>query len=136
MPRLRTRLCFEDSDIDGAIRVHEHFDRYLRRHRLGRLEPLYDDPAAAIRKQVYGGYHQAGTTRMSARPEDGVLDRDLAVHGFRDLFVASSSAFVTSSQANTTFTIVVFALRLADHLLGAHGRRSHRHAAYAPQLET
>jgi hypothetical protein len=117
MPRLRTRLRFEDTDIQGALHVHDHFDRYLRRHGLGRLEPLYDDPAAAIRKQVYGGYHQAGTTRMSTRPEDGVVDRNLAVHGFQDLFVASSSAFVTSSQANTTFMIVVFALRLADHLV-------------------
>ena len=133
MPRLRTRLSFEDSDVQGAIRVHEHFDRYLRCHGLGQLEPLYDDLAAAVRKQVYGGYHQAGTTRMSARPKNGVLDRDLAVHGFRDLFVASSSAFVTSSQANTTFMIVVFALRLADHLLGARARRSDHHAAYAPQ---
>jgi hypothetical protein len=53
---------------------------------------------------------------MSARPDDGVLDRQLAVHGFEDLFVASSSAFVTSSQANSTVVIVVFALRLAEHL--------------------
>jgi choline dehydrogenase-like flavoprotein len=121
MARLRTCMHFDDSDVQGAVQVHKHFDRYLRRHQLGHLQPLYDDPATAIRKQVYGGYHQAGKTRMSARAEDGVLDRDLAVHGFRDLFVASSSAFVTSSQANTTFMIVVFALRLADHLL--HTRR-------------
>jgi hypothetical protein len=116
MPRLEIQLRFEDIDIQNALRAHEHFDRYLRKHRLGRLEPLYDDPAAAVRKQLYSGGHQVGTTRMSACPEDGVLDRDLAVHGFDDLFVASSSAFVTSSQANMTFMIVVFALRLADHL--------------------
>jgi choline dehydrogenase-like flavoprotein len=30
--------------------------------------------------------------------------------------VASSSTFVTSGQANSTFMIVAFALRLADHL--------------------
>jgi choline dehydrogenase-like flavoprotein len=53
---------------------------------------------------------------MSARPEDGVLTPELAVHGFDDLFVASSSAFVTSSQANSTFMIVAFAVRLADRL--------------------
>jgi choline dehydrogenase-like flavoprotein len=118
MPRIRTRLCFEDDDIEGAIRAHEHFDCYLRRHGLGYLEYLYEDPAAGFREQLLDGYHQAGTTRMSARPEDGVLDPQLAVHGFDDLFVASSSAFVTSSQANSTFMIVVFALRLADHLRG------------------
>jgi choline dehydrogenase-like flavoprotein len=96
--------------------VHEHFDRYLRRHRLGYLKYLYEDLEGGFREQLRDGYHQAGTTRMSSRPEDGVLDPNLAVHGFDDLFVASSSAFVTSGQANPTFMIVVFALRLADHL--------------------
>ncbi len=116
MPRIRTRLYFGDDDIRGALDAHEHFDRYLRRYGLGRLEYVYDDPAAALREQLLDGYHQAGTTRMSSRPEAGVLDSQLAVHGFEDLFVASSSAFVTSGQANSTFMIVVFAVRLADHL--------------------
>jgi choline dehydrogenase-like flavoprotein len=116
VPRMETHLCFTDEDIRAAIRVHEHFDRYLRQYGLGRLEYLYDDLEAGFREQLLDGYHQAGTTRMSARPEDGVLDARLAVHGFDDLFVASSSAFVTSGQANSTFMIVAFALRLADHL--------------------
>jgi len=127
MPRIRTSLVFRDEDVHGAIRAHEHFDRYLRTHGLGRLEYLYEDPAAGFREQLLDGYHQAGTTRMSARPEDGVLDPQLAVHGFDDLFVASSSAFVTSGQANSTFMIVVFALRLADHL-----RRTLRHPIATP----
>ncbi len=116
MPRMGTRLCFKDEDIESAIRVHDHLDRYLRRHELGRVDYLYDDPGSAFREQLLDGYHQAGTTRMSERPGDGVLDSQLAVHGFDDLFVASSSAFVSSGQANSTFMIVVFALRLADHL--------------------
>jgi choline dehydrogenase-like flavoprotein len=116
VPRLRTQLHINDVDLQSAVRAHEHFDRYLRRHRLGYLEYLHDDPIGAIREQVFGGCHQAGTTRMSARPEDGVLDPNLALHGFEDLFVASSSAFVTSSQANSTLMILVLTLRLADHL--------------------
>ena len=53
---------------------------------------------------------------MSERPEDGVVDPNLAVHGVPNLHVASSSAFVTSSHANSTFMILVLALRLAEHL--------------------
>jgi hypothetical protein len=119
VPRLRTHLRFAEADIHNALRAHDHFDRYLRAHRLGGLAHLFGDHGtreAAIHDQLFGGYHQAGTTRMAARPEDGVLDANLAVHGIDDLHVASSSAFVTSSQANTTFMIVVFALRLAEHL--------------------
>ncbi len=119
VPRLRTRMHIDRADIDAVLRAHRHFDEYLRRHALGHLEYIvedFEDVDAAIRGRLFCGCHQSGTTRMSARPEDGVLDRDLAVHGFEDLFVASSSAFPTSSQANSTFTIVAFAVRLADHL--------------------
>jgi choline dehydrogenase-like flavoprotein len=80
------------------------------------LEWLVEDREASVLEQAGGGAHQAGTTRMSDDPEDGVVDRNLNVHGFEDLYVASSSTFVTSSQANSTFMIVVFALRLADRL--------------------
>jgi choline dehydrogenase-like flavoprotein len=130
MPRASTELRFSDEDIRGALRAHEHFDGYLRRTGLGRLDYLYDDPGACLREQLFDGYHQAGTTRMSRRPEDGVLDAELAVHGFEDLFVVSSSAFVTSGQANSTFMILVLALRLADHL-----RRALRSRADAAGLE-
>jgi hypothetical protein len=116
MPRLRTHLHFSDEDVAAVRRAHELLDRSLRRQGLGEVEMLYEDVEAAVREQLFGGYHQAGTTRMSADPANGVLDRDLAVHGFDDLFVASCSAFPTSSQANSTFTLTAFALRLADHL--------------------
>jgi choline dehydrogenase-like flavoprotein len=116
VPRLRTHLAFGEEDVDGVIRAHEQLDEYLREHELGQLVYRYADLPAAVRAQLSGGYHQAGTTRMSSSPEDGVVDRNLAVHGFADLFVASSSVFVTSGQANSTFTIIALALRLADHL--------------------
>jgi choline dehydrogenase-like flavoprotein len=116
MPRMRTHLRFHESEIEDALRAHEHLDRYLRKHKLGYLENFFDDPKVKFREQLIDGYHQAGTTRMSSHPDDGVLDPQLAVHGFNDLFVASSSAFVTSGQANSTFMIVVLAIRLAEHL--------------------
>jgi choline dehydrogenase-like flavoprotein len=91
-------------------------DEELRRHGCGHLEYLEDDLEAAVREQLFAGSHQAGTTRMSDRPEDGVVDRHLGVHGVDGLWVASSSVFVTSSQANSTFMVVVLALRLAEQL--------------------
>jgi choline dehydrogenase-like flavoprotein len=116
MPRLQTNLLFGVDDIAGVIHAHRRLDEYLRRYNLGHLEYLHQDSEAAVREQLFGGYHQAGTTRMSKLPEDGVVDDNMAIHGFDDLYVASSSTFVTSGQANSTFMIIVFALRLADHL--------------------
>jgi choline dehydrogenase-like flavoprotein len=118
MPRLRTHLHFDDDDVRAVRRAHELLDRSLREQGLGEVEYLDDDVEGAVREQLFGGYHQAGTTRMSEQAEDGVVDANLAVHGFDDLFVASSSVFPTSSQANSTFTLIAFAIRLADRLGG------------------
>jgi choline dehydrogenase-like flavoprotein len=61
-----------------------------------------------------------GTTRMSADPHAGVVDVNGRVHGMGNLFMAGSSVFPTTGNANPTLTIVALALRLADHL--KHGR--------------
>jgi choline dehydrogenase-like flavoprotein len=116
MPKLSIGLRFSQDDIDGIVRCHRLWDEYLRCQRLGQLEYLSDDPHALALSRAGGGFHQLGTTRMAARAEDGVVDQDLAVYGVRNLFVASSSAFVTAGQANPTFMLVVFAMRLAGHL--------------------
>ena len=114
--RLAIDLRFTPQDIDGIIRAHEHWDLYFRKLGVGQLEYQHDDLEQAVDRRLGGGFHQAGTTRMSAAPADGVVDQNLAVHGVPNVYVASSSAFVTSGQANSTFMIVAFAVRLADHL--------------------
>jgi choline dehydrogenase-like flavoprotein len=116
MPRLHIDIRFADEDVDGIVRAHEHWDRYLRRRGVGSLVLDRERIAEQVRGNLGGGFHQVGTTRMSRRPEDGVVDTELAVHGAPNVFVASSSTFVTSGQANSTFMIVALAVRLADHL--------------------
>jgi len=116
MPRLNISLRYSQCDVDGIIRCHQVWDEYLRRNGRGRLEYISDDPGSMAWSRMAGGSHQLGTTRMAARARDGVVDEHLAVHGVPNLAVASSSAFLTASQANPTFMIVVFALRLADRL--------------------
>jgi hypothetical protein len=116
MPRLNIDLRFSKHDVDGILRCHKIWDEYLRRNDYGHLEYVSQDPGSAVWSQLGGGSHQLGTTRMSARAEDGVVDENLAVHGLNNLFVASSSVFVTSSQANPTFMTIVLALRLVNRL--------------------
>lgn len=118
MPKIATEIVFTDDDIEGVLAAHRHWDSYLRDQGVGRLEYLSDDSADAVRKRMGGGFHQVGTTRMAKDPRDGVVDQNLAVHGVSNLHVVSSSVFVTSGQANSTFMIVVFALRLIEHLYG------------------
>jgi len=69
------------------------------------------------RADNHWSHHHIGTTRMSNNPADGVVDSNLKIHGTNNVYVASSSVFVTSGVANPTLTIVALSLRLADHLL-------------------
>jgi hypothetical protein len=116
MPRLNIELRYSQQDIDSVIRAHRYIDSYLQRHDAGYLTFTSSNLEEAVWAQAADGYHQIGTTRMSAEANDGVVDPDCCVHGIDNLYVASSSVFVTSGQANSTFMILVFALRLAEHL--------------------
>ncbi len=115
-----------DADVDSVVRVHEILDRWLQRCGCGRLEYWFerDQMPAAIRGMSRDGIHQCGTTRIANSPERGVVDRDLKVWGTSNLHICSSSAFPTSGQANPTFFLGAFALRLA-------GRLSSKFAAHA-----
>lgn len=115
-PKLAIDLRFADADVAGVLRAHRAIDERLRDAGVGWLEYIESDVAATVRGRLGGGFHQVGTTRMAATERDGVVDRDLRVFGVGNLYVASSSSFPTSGQANSTFMIVAFAVRLADHL--------------------
>lgn len=65
---------------------------------------------------MVAGKHHMGTTRIHQDPKQGVLDADCKVHGVANLFIAGSSMFPTSGQANPMLTIVALAIRLADHV--------------------
>lgn len=70
------------------------------------------------------GWHHMGTTRMSNSDKDGVVDSDCKVHGLANLYIASSSCFVTAGCPNPTLTIVALTLRLSDHLKNKLGVRA------------
>ena len=84
--------------------------RMLEQQGLGRLEPGSGVP------HYTDASHHMGTTRMSASPRTGVVDRDCRVHGVRNLYVAGSAVFPSAGHANPTLTIAALALRLADYL--------------------
>jgi choline dehydrogenase-like flavoprotein len=132
--KLAIDLRFSPGDVEGIVKAHEHWDQYFRKLGIGHLEYQHEDLHAAVGQRLGGGFHQAGTTRMSATPDDGVIDPNLAVHGVPNVYVASSSTFVTSGQANSTFMIVAFAARLADHLADKLGQATNVPEAKADSL--
>lgn len=88
------------------------------------LEP-YIDPDSVIKPDMENftneewcpDLHPEGSTRMSYKRSDGVVDPNLRVFDTTNLFVTGSSTFPTSGYENPTFTLCALATRLADHLL-------------------
>ncbi len=66
--------------------------------------------------EIGGHAHQMGTTRMSSKPEFGVVNENCQVHGIGNFYIIGSSVFPTGGGTNPTLTIVLLALRLAKHL--------------------
>ncbi|MGH8230869.1 MAG: GMC family oxidoreductase [Steroidobacteraceae bacterium] len=103
-------------------RTAERFTGYVAAEfaRLGigrcQIEPWLRDARVPMQSALGETYHYIGTTRMADDPNEGVTDRDCAVHGMENLFIAGSSVFPTAGQANPTLTILALAVRLADHL--------------------
>ena len=106
------------ADVHSVVRLHEALDENLQKSGSGKLEYWYapHELEEAIAKMSRDGIHQSGTTRISADSKTGVVDHNLRVWGTNNVFVCSSSVFPTSGQANPTFLLGAFAVRLAEHL--------------------
>jgi choline dehydrogenase-like flavoprotein len=132
LPRLQLdwRLSADD-EHSMALLVRRVADEITRLgHGRVRLHPALQDPnggwaragnlighgVAPDAPTMHISWHHMGTTRMAQSPHEGVVDADCRVHGTANLYVAGSSVFPTSGNANPTLTIVALALRLADHL--------------------
>ena len=114
-----------DADAETARAIAMRFDRWFaeRLARYGRL--VWSVPPEALtREHLLDGsdiYHPAGSTRMAASAEEGVVDADLGVFGVSNLFVCATSVFPTSGTSNPTMMLLLLALRLADHLAVGDG---------------
>jgi choline dehydrogenase-like flavoprotein len=116
MPRLKVDWRYSRADIDSVGASLDVMAEEFARSGKARFDynrhTLEED---LMRFGAYGGHH-IGTARMGVDPRSSVVDADCRVHSVRNLFVAGSAVFPTSSQANPTLTLVALSLRLGDHL--------------------
>jgi choline dehydrogenase-like flavoprotein/nucleoside-diphosphate-sugar epimerase len=136
MPRIRVDWRYGQKDIETVRITLDVIGEELKRAGVGTLS--YDPDTLerdVMRYGAYGGHH-VGATRMGNDVRTSVVDADCQVHGVDGLFVASSSVFPTSSQANPTLMIVAMALRLGDHLKTRHLATGAMQAAPMPAART
>lgn len=124
LPIARVDLRFGDQDYDSVERSHEVLDDWLRSSGTGALE--WNAPVEARGSRIAAlardGYHQIGLTRISTDSKLGVVDSNMAVHGVRNLYVAGCGVLPVSGKGHPTFSAVVLALRLGDHIVSEFER--------------
>lgn len=119
LPRAVVRWGVADQELATARRLTRLIGTDLVRLGIGHLRELdamTDDDA--FRATTGDAAHPAGTTRMARRPQEGVVDTDLQVHGVAGLHVVGSSVFPVAGYANPTLTVVALAVRLGRFLAG------------------
>jgi choline dehydrogenase-like flavoprotein len=125
MPQETNRVTLNGAvtDANGLPVPNVHFDDHpndvtMRNHGYTQADLLYDAVGATGTHHTppYPSTHNMGTCRMSADPQDGVVDAFGRAHDVPNLYVSDGSVFTTGAAANPTLTIVALAIRQADHL--------------------
>ena len=125
MPRAGNRVTLDPVDKDhlGLPVPVIHVDRganeaTMESHARKTTQALFEAVGATDVRQVRTALatHNMGTSRMSARAADGVVDGFGRAHELPNLFVSDGSVFPSSSTENPTLTIVALAMRQADHI--------------------
>jgi choline dehydrogenase-like flavoprotein len=120
LPRIEVTSDVSDMDRRTPVEAIKTLTKTFEELGLGRavsLPPMEQDPWRWQQPgRIVPGNHPMGTTRMSARSEDGVVDPQCRVHGTSNLYVLGSSVFPRGGHANPTLTVLALGSRLADHL--------------------
>lgn len=125
MPQQTNAVTLHPTEKDqyGLPVPNVHFDDHandlaMRNHAYKQGGALYQSVGAirVIETPPYPSTHNLGTNRMSARPEDGVVNGHGQAHDVKNLFVSDGSQFTTGGAENPTLTIVSLAIRQAEYI--------------------
>lgn len=135
VPRMRIISNLQPEDRVALRQTFEIIGSEFEEYGYGRWQADFPEgdswPAGAINTA-----HFMGGTRMAEKPEDGVVDTECRVHGVDNLYIAGASVFPTAGVSMVTYTAVLLAVRLAEHLSGRAGRDEVPVLRTAPQPPT
>ena len=112
--QVKLKWQLTEMDIWNMRRAQELIHQEAVRSKFGIVEISMKDNS--VPKNIHGGYHHMGTTRMHVNPSEGVVDTHCRVHGMHNVYITGAQVFPTVGYANPVLTIVALAIRLADHL--------------------
>ncbi|NMG74202.1 GMC family oxidoreductase [Aromatoleum diolicum] len=93
-------------------------DAMLRRHGAVQWRKINEALGAhrTLEMPTWSSSHNMGTNRMSAKAQDGVVNKWGQAHDVKNLFISDGSQFTSSAAANPTLTIVSLAIRQAEYI--------------------
>ncbi|MCU0870640.1 MAG: GMC family oxidoreductase [Burkholderiales bacterium] len=133
MPQPGNRVTLSANEVDalGVPVANIHYDDHpndlaMRNHGYRSMTAIHAAVGArrSVEAPAYPASHNLGSNRMSAKPEDGVVDAFGRTHEVPNLYIADGSLFATGGACNPTLTIVALAMRQADHLVRAMTARA------------
>ncbi|WP_034995867.1 GMC family oxidoreductase [Beijerinckia mobilis] len=133
MPQETNRITLNKDIKDkfGMPVPNVHYDDHkndisMRNHAYKQATALYEAAGAThvYQQTPYPSTHNLGTNRMSANPQDGVVNKFGQTHDIKNLFVSDGSQFTTGAGENPTLTIVALAIRQADYIAGEMMKRT------------
>tara|TARA_Y100000741_G_scaffold361387_1_gene345253 strand:- start:964 stop:2592 length:1629 start_codon:yes stop_codon:yes gene_type:complete len=118
---IKLDLKFNNLDINTILKSHEYLIKRINKYKFGNVSQQYNkDKLTKLFKQKIKKFnsmaHHMGTTRMNSSNKKGVVDKNLKVHGIKNLFIIGSSVFPTGGHANPTYTIIALSIRLSNFL--------------------
>jgi choline dehydrogenase-like flavoprotein len=126
MPQPSNRVTLtSERDRFGVPVANIHYDDHpndmlIRNHGYKTMTAIHQ--AAGARRSIetpsYPASHNLGSNRMSADPEQGVVNRHGQTHEIPNLLICDGSAFATGGACNPTLTIVALAIRQARFIAG------------------
>lgn len=125
LPSEANRLVLVDeTDEHGIPRARVDFtagpnERALNAHATTFLRGVMEAAGARETLVLARSAHTIGTCRMSADPEDGVVDPDGRSHEIPNLWICDNSVFPSAMAANPALTIMALSLRTADRFLAS-----------------
>ncbi len=127
----RFRMIFEDlpdevnyvatsnDPLKPTVHHHRHSDYTLKSVERMKTKLPGVLSCLPVEKIEYANFfeseaHILGGTRMSNTVQEGVVDKNLVHHNYRNLFVLGSGSFTTYTPANPTLTLSALSLHAAD----------------------
>lgn len=118
LPKATLHWTIDDAVVKMIQSYAMVLKRELERIGFGKVnfnEEVFADDAT-VKASLGDVNHHMGGARMSADSSSGVVDPWMRVWGTDNLYVCSSSVFVTSSHSNPTLTLLALCSRLIDRL--------------------